>query len=109
MLAPLLLGLGLPPRPCLQRTAADPAVRAATRAQAGRLIDALVAGVSVDDPEAAQQVLSSMALVSGAAPELLSDAAKEQLAAVVTVGGWQGCWGSGCALRLPPRAAADPP
>jgi hypothetical protein len=62
------------------------------RAQAGRLIDALVAGVSVDDPEAAQQALASMATVAGAAPELLSESAKEQLAAVVAVGGRLPCW-----------------
>jgi hypothetical protein len=63
--------------------------------------------VSADDPEAAQQVLSSVALVAEAAPELLSAAAKEQLAAVVAVGGWRGCWAD-CVLCLPGTSRRRP-
>jgi hypothetical protein len=83
-----------------------PEVQLVIAEQAASLIGGLVGSVNVEDNDAAQQVLSSVATVASATPaSLLTEAAKSQLVDVVQMGGWLGCpWFPDTPAPRPPGA-----
>jgi hypothetical protein len=71
-------------------SAADSSLQQAIRGAADRLVSELMSEVQADDPEGLQQLVSSLAVVASAAPQLLSPEAKEAMNNLVLLGGWPG-------------------